>query len=70
MSTPPQSDTIPIFPLHSVVLFPTQTVPLYIFEPRYRQMIADALEGVRRIGMVAVRPDHFAELAGDPPIFA
>jgi hypothetical protein len=69
MSTRDESERIPIFPLQSVVLFPTQTVPLYIFEPRYRQMAADAIAGERRIGMVAVRPDHFAEMAGDPPVF-
>jgi len=66
---PREPETIPIFPLQSVVLFPTQTVPLYIFEPRYRQLTADALAGDRRIGMVAVRPDHVAEMAGDPPLF-
>jgi hypothetical protein len=70
MSTSDASDTIPIFPLQTVVLFPTQTVPLFIFEPRYVQMIGDALEGGRRIGMVTVRPDHIAEMAGDPPVFS
>jgi Lon protease-like protein len=69
MSAPDPADTIPIFPLPSVVLFPSQSVPLYIFEPRYRQMTADVLDADRRIGMVAVRPDHLGEMAGDPPIF-
>jgi Lon protease-like protein len=62
-------DTIPIFPLSNVVLFPTISVPLFIFEPRYRQLVQDALEGDRRIGMVAVRPGHEDEMAGDPPVF-
>ena len=31
---------LPLFPLRTV-LFPVQTLPLHIFEPRYRQMIAD-----------------------------
>ena len=35
---------IPIFPLH-VVLFPGMQLPLHIFEPRYRAMIARCLEG-------------------------
>ena len=44
--------TIPIFPLPNVVLFPSVFLPLHIFEPRYRQMLADALSGDRMIGMV------------------
>ena len=37
--------TIPVFPLPTVVLFPNVFLPLHIFEPRYRQMITDALSG-------------------------
>ena len=47
---------IPIFPLPNVVLFPSALFPLHIFEPRYRAMVADALEGERLIGMVMLRP--------------
>lgn len=43
---------IPIFPLSNVVFFPGTLLPLHIFESRYRQMVKDALEGDRRIGMV------------------
>lgn len=67
--TDPDRETIPIFPLSNVVLFPMISVPLYIFEPRYRQMMDDALAGGRRIGMVAVRPEHEHAMAGDPPVF-
>ena len=35
--------TIPLFPLPNVVLFPSVFLPLHIFEPRYRQMVEDAL---------------------------
>jgi len=74
----PREETIPLFPLPSVVLFPHARVPLHVFEPRYRQMTAHALAGERRIGMVAVRPehlgvsplDHQAAMEGDPPVFA
>jgi ATP-dependent Lon protease len=41
---------LPIFPL-SVVLFPGTPLPLHIFEPRYRQMLADCLLGDRRFGI-------------------
>jgi ATP-dependent Lon protease len=41
---------LPVFPL-SVVLFPGTPLPLHIFEPRYRQMLADCLAGDRRFGI-------------------
>ena len=63
-------DTIAIFPLQDVVLFPHSTVPLHIFEPRYRAMVADALEGDSIIGMILLQPGHEAEYEGRPPIFA
>jgi len=44
-------ERLPFFPLPNVVLFPGMQLPLHIFEPRYRQMIADALEGHRAIAM-------------------
>ncbi len=62
--------TIPIFPLQDVVLFPNSNVPLHIFEPRYRAMVADALEGDSIIGMVLLEPGYEAEYEGRPPIFA
>jgi uncharacterized protein len=48
--------SIPIFPLPGVVLLPGTLLPLHIFEPRYRAMVADALEGDRTIGMAMLRP--------------
>ncbi len=41
---------LPLFPL-DVVLFPGVSLPLHIFEPRYRRMLADVLAGDRRIGL-------------------
>ncbi len=49
------SGRIPMFPLPNVALFPHAMLPLHIFEPRYRQMIADALAGERLIGMVKLK---------------
>ena len=34
---------LPIFPLAQVVLFPRAIMPLHVFEPRYRRMLADCL---------------------------
>jgi Lon protease-like protein len=50
--------TIPIFPLAGAILFPRSQLPLHIFEPRYREMVRDAIDGPGRIGMIQpVRPD-------------
>lgn len=46
-------DTIAIFPLAGALLLPRSRLPLHIFEPRYLQMISDALKtDGRLIGMV------------------
>ena len=62
--------TIPVFPLQDVMLFPHSNRPLHIFEPRYRAMVADALEGDSIIGMTLLVPGNEAEYEGRPPIFA
>ena len=43
-------DSLPLFPLSDVVLLPDSSVPLFIFEPRYRQLMREALEGAQQIG--------------------
>jgi Lon protease-like protein len=43
---------LPIFPLNHV-LFPGELLPLHIFEPRYRRLLADCLEGDERFGITA-----------------
>ena len=43
---------IPVFPLSNFIIFPRTTVPLSIFEPRYIDMIDDAMKSNRIIGMV------------------
>ncbi|MSO82278.1 MAG: hypothetical protein EXQ53_03130 [Acidobacteria bacterium] len=60
---------IPIFPLQDATLFPNASHPFFIFEPRYRAMVTDALKGDRIIGMVMLQPGHEAEYDGRPPIF-
>jgi len=61
-------DVLPIFPLPRTVLLPGEVLPLHIFEPRYRDMVRDALGGHRVIGMVQLEPGHEGELAGAPPV--
>ena len=43
---------IPVFPLSNFIIFPRTTVPLNIFEPRYIDMVDDAMKSNRIIGMV------------------
>jgi Lon protease-like protein len=57
-----------LFPLPNMVLFPHVVQPLHIFEPRYRQMTAEALEGDRLIGMTLLQPGWEMDYAGNPPI--
>lgn len=45
-------ETIPLFPLSGALLLPRGGLPLNIFEPRYLNMVDDALGGERAIGMV------------------
>ena len=60
---------IPLFPLPDVALFPRVSVPLHIFEPRYRKMVADALAGDKTIGMVLLRPGWESDYHGRPAVF-
>lgn len=49
-------DTIPVFPLPGALLLPRARLPLHIFEPRYLQMLDDALKTEHRlIGMIQPR---------------
>jgi Lon protease-like protein len=43
---------VPIFPLAGAILFPRSQLPLHIFEPRYRDLVRDAIDGPGRIGMI------------------
>ena len=62
-------DLLPLFPLPNVVLFPNVFLPLHIFEPRYREMVADAAASDRMIGMVLLRPGWERDYEGRPPIY-
>ncbi|MGE5561722.1 MAG: LON peptidase substrate-binding domain-containing protein [Bacillota bacterium] len=43
---------VPLFPLPGAILFPRAQLPLHIFEPRYREMVRDTVEGAGRIAMI------------------
>jgi Lon protease-like protein len=57
-----------LFPLPQTVLFPGVLMPLHIFEPRYREMLADALQGDGRITMVLLTPGWEAHYERRPEI--
>ena len=63
------SELLPLFPLPNVVLFPNVFLPLHIFEPRYREMVRDAINGDRLIGMVLLRPGWKDDYEGRPPVY-
>jgi uncharacterized protein len=62
---PPAPLVIPVFPLTGSLLLPGTLLPLNIFEPRYRNMVADAIAGEKHIGMIqpfVPRPDNWPAL--------
>ncbi len=61
--------SIPIFPLPNIVLFPETVLPLHIFEPRYKEMIADAMAGDQMIGITQLRPGWEADYYGTPSVY-
>ncbi len=59
---------VPLFPLPRLWLFPSVVLPLHIFEPRYRQMIEDSLDGPGRLVLGTILPEHEDDADGAPPI--
>jgi uncharacterized protein len=59
---------LPLFPLPNLVFFPRTRLPLHIFEPRYRQMISDAVAADQRFGIVLLRPGWEHDYFGAPAI--
>jgi hypothetical protein len=55
-----------VFPLPGVVVFPGTPAPFHVFEPRYRAMIGDALEGDRLLAVATLRAPETASLARAP----
>jgi ATP-dependent Lon protease len=59
MKIPPE---VPVMTLPNATLFPQALLPLYIFEPRYRQMLADALHSNRMFSVAMQRPGNSREV--------
>ncbi len=60
---------LPVFPLPNVVFFPKTYLPLHIFEPRYRQMVADATIGGQCIAMALLKEGWEFDYYGNPSIY-
>ncbi|PPR20752.1 MAG: Lon protease 2 [Alphaproteobacteria bacterium MarineAlpha10_Bin3] len=60
---------LPIFPLTGVLLLPRGTLPLNIFEPRYMNMITDALASDRMVGMVQPSTVNAEAHEGEPAVY-
>lgn len=57
---------VPVFPLSNLVLFPGASVPLHVFELRYRAMVQDALRGDRLIAVALLKPGWERDYHGSP----
>src|SRR4051812_40763557 len=60
---------IPLFPLPNCVLFPGTVQPLHIFEPRYRAMMQEIIEGQGIMAMALLKPGWEQRYYGSPPIY-
>jgi uncharacterized protein len=60
---------IPVFALPNVVFFPRMYLPLHVFEPRYREMVADAVAGDGYVGMALLKEGWEQDYYGNPAIF-
>ncbi|MEA2162110.1 MAG: uncharacterized protein QOK37_237 [Thermoanaerobaculia bacterium] len=61
---------LPLFPLPNLVFFPQTRLPLHVFEPRYRKLIADVVARDQRFGIVLLRPGWETDYFGAPPVYS
>jgi ATP-dependent Lon protease len=61
-------EELPLFPLPQVVLFPRASLPLHVFEQRYRKMVADCLDGHGAMAVVLVTQPQIMDRHGNPSI--
>ncbi|MBK9030014.1 MAG: LON peptidase substrate-binding domain-containing protein [Myxococcales bacterium] len=59
---------LPIFPLPNAVLLPGGLMPLHVFEPRYRDLVRDALAGSGLLAIARLRPGYQRDYDGRPPV--
>jgi len=60
--------TARLFPLPNLVLFPHVLQPVHVFEPRYRELLEEALATDRLIAMATLAPGWEKDYEGRPPV--
>lgn len=67
---PPEAlDGLPIFPLPGTLLLPQTIISLHVFEPRYRRMMQDVIDGFRSLAVAMLDENSPPDRFGRPPIF-
>lgn len=62
-------ERVPVFALPNIVFFPKTYLPLHIFEPRYRQMVAEAAAGGQCVAMALLKEGWETDYYGNPAIY-
>jgi len=63
-------ESLPIFPLPNLVFFPSSTLPLHVFEERYRALTRDVLASPNKVmGIARLKPGYETNYEGRPPVF-
>ncbi|MGZ3460279.1 MAG: LON peptidase substrate-binding domain-containing protein, partial [Archangium sp.] len=62
------AQALKVFPLPSAVLFPHAALPLHIFEPRYRELVRDALAGDKVLALAQLEPGWEGQYGERPPM--
>lgn len=65
-----QLGSVPIFPLPGVVFLPSSLLPLHVFEPRYRDLVRDALAGSGLFAVPQLLPGWQTRYQGTPDVHA
>ncbi len=60
---------LPIFPLPRTVLMPGTTLPLHVFENRYRALVTHCLAGDRVMGVATLKPGYEEDYEGSPALY-
>jgi Lon protease-like protein len=62
------TEALKVFPLPSAVLFPGTALPLHLFEPRYRHLLADCLASDKVMALAQLQPGWEPDYQGRPPL--
>ena len=62
-------DALPLFPLPRTVLLPGALLPLHVFEPRYRELVAHCRDGWELMGIATLKPGYEADYEGRPDLW-